>query len=138
MLSIYKKRTVVSAVIASKQDPKKFVVVSRKSNPSLLAIPGGKVDEGEDILTALLREVKEETGLDLIREDVVVLMAMEVVEGKSFWDMVFYAEVDENTDLYTKEELINPRWESIESLIKHGAYPEFNARVVEELTKLRS
>jgi mutator protein MutT len=36
-----------------------------KNNPGKWDFPGGKVDAGEDIDSALLREVSEETGLDI-------------------------------------------------------------------------
>ena len=37
------------------------------------SLPGGKAEEGEDLLTALLREVKEETGFEFGPEDTVFL-----------------------------------------------------------------
>ena len=43
----------------------KILSVSRKYDPSLKGLPGGKVDEGETFLEAAIREAKEETGLDV-------------------------------------------------------------------------
>jgi len=62
------QRTIVSAVIFSrdgkllmgKKDPRKGGVFS-----DCWHIPGGGVDEGETMIEALVREIKEETGLDI-------------------------------------------------------------------------
>jgi 8-oxo-dGTP diphosphatase len=40
-----------------------------RSFPDIYCLPGGKVDDGEDIITALHREVKEETDLDFVNEE---------------------------------------------------------------------
>lgn len=42
-----------------------FLVVSRKDNSNLWGLPGGKVDPGETLLHAVIRETKEETLLDV-------------------------------------------------------------------------
>lgn len=39
-----------------------------RSFPDIYCLPGGKVEEDEDIKTALYREVKEETNLNVINE----------------------------------------------------------------------
>lgn len=42
-----------------------FLAVSRKDNPNDFGLPGGKVDWPEEPQLALVREVKEETGLNV-------------------------------------------------------------------------
>lgn len=47
----------------------KLLIVKRADDdrymPGVWEVPGGKLDSGEDIETGLLRETKEETGLDI-------------------------------------------------------------------------
>ena len=57
----YSKR--VSVVLLFNQG--KILAVSRKDNPDDFGLPGGKLDPEERFEDAAIREVKEETGLDI-------------------------------------------------------------------------
>jgi len=43
-----------------------ILAVSRKNNPNDFGLPGGKVDPGETSDQALVREILEETGLEVV------------------------------------------------------------------------
>jgi 8-oxo-dGTP diphosphatase len=60
----------VDAVIRYEE---KIVLVRRKNNPfkDMFALPGGFVDIGETVEHAVIREAKEETGLDIEIVDLV-------------------------------------------------------------------
>jgi 8-oxo-dGTP diphosphatase len=65
----YRKQHIVTSVVAVIVDDQERVVLSRRSVPPFLGMwvmPGGKIDLGEPILSALHREVREEVGIDVV------------------------------------------------------------------------
>lgn len=64
-----KNRTIVSAVLVSKD--KKILLGKVRTGgvyPDCWHIPGGGVEEGEGMVTAIEREIREEIGLDISTE----------------------------------------------------------------------
>ncbi len=57
----------VCALIFTKNN--KILGVSRKDDQNSFGLIGGKVDDGETPEEALIRETKEETGLDIVKYD---------------------------------------------------------------------
>ena len=54
-----------SVALIWNSDRTKLLAVSRKTDPNDLGLPGGKGEAGEDPLDAVVREVEEETGLEI-------------------------------------------------------------------------
>lgn len=48
-----------------KGEPDSYVVVSRPTEPEVFGLPGGKEEKGETAEQAMVRECKEETGVEL-------------------------------------------------------------------------
>src|SRR3990172_9231352 len=63
MKDIIKKRAVT--ILLHNEDGD-ILAVSRKTDDNDFGLPGGKVDDGETDEEAVIREVKEETGLDVL------------------------------------------------------------------------
>jgi len=65
----YRKQHVVTSVVAVIVDDAERVVLTRRAVPpfeGLWVMPGGKIDLGEPILSAVHREVREEIGIDVV------------------------------------------------------------------------
>ena len=60
------KRVDVAYVLLLDEDEKNILLVKNKSKgPSYYTLPGGAVEKGETLEEAAIREVKEETGLEV-------------------------------------------------------------------------
>lgn len=57
--------TLAVVVIIQNSDTGEFLLLQRTSPPYGWCLAGGKIDEGENEIAAAIREVKEETGLDV-------------------------------------------------------------------------
>jgi 8-oxo-dGTP pyrophosphatase MutT (NUDIX family) len=69
-----------ACVVLTKDD--KILGVTRKYNHSDWGLPGGKLDPGETALEAIIRESKEETGLDIFN--------VELLDQRVFKDRLVY------------------------------------------------
>ena len=78
--------------------------------------PGGKIEEGEDKKTALIREIKEETGCD-VKLDGVCYVANRILEDDLLVMIVFNAKlINENIE-FDKEEILDVKWFDYDEIV---------------------
>jgi nucleoside triphosphatase len=80
----------VGALIFNQED-KIFLMKTHKWR-NRYAIPGGHIELGERIVDALMREVKEETGLDIY--DIQFIGIQECVFDDAFWEKKHFIFID--------------------------------------------
>ena len=51
------------------------ILVVERLNESKIGLPGGKVEENEEPIDAVIREIKEETNLDITKDQLVLVYA---------------------------------------------------------------
>lgn len=116
-----------------------FLAVTRR-NCTTWGLPGGKVDEGENDVDAVLRETFEETGLQINPVALTTLYAGWCPpangpkgDGKYFWTTTYLVNVDIDTSTAKKQEPgIEVLWKPMSEFGSNDdAFKVYNARVLE-------
>jgi 8-oxo-dGTP pyrophosphatase MutT (NUDIX family) len=63
---------------------------SHKSQGNRWGVPAGKIDPGEGIEQALLREIREETGLSLSKQDLLYFRKVFVSHEEEGYDIIYH------------------------------------------------
>ena len=119
------------AALALIEHDGKFLCISRKESPSKIGLIGGKVEKMESLETALVREVKEEVGLNI---DSVKPIFSEVVED--FEVHTFLVSVKSLRDL-KPEKGYRLFWLSEHELISKSKWPDYNLKVMKSWNKIK-
>ena len=107
-IDTYKHKKKVLAYITRQTDagPELLIFTHRDYPEAGLQVPGGTLDDGEDPLVGVLREVKEEAGLEdftrviLLGETEYVATKKQEIHTRSFFQLT-YEEAGETTFVHT-------------------------------------
>jgi len=106
--------------------------VSRKDNPSLYGLIGGKAEDGESPDEAAKREALEETGLKINR---MFYHYTNRCDGRRTVCYVTTHDNIENWDDLKPEPGCTLQWMTFPELIEKSAFPEYNKNTYELLKK---
>lgn len=128
-------------VIMVNPDTQEILVVNRRGNLNRLCFPGGKVDAGENFEEGAVREVLEETGIVIAKEDLQFLyegvVKNDVPDDPNLYQVRTF--IAPWSALYLKaqemEEGIVPRWVSPEIFLDHCMDPAYDHVVWEAYKK---
>ena len=120
----------------------KVLLLQRNDGNNVWEIPGGKRENNEDIVDALKREVKEETGLTINEYKIVYVSP--IFENhpflKPFLNIGYLCLVD-NSDVVISDEHIDYKWVSVEELVNYldnDIYNDLlNNGMIRELEKIK-
>lgn len=106
--------------------------VTRKHS-TLLCLPGGKVDQGETLTEAMVREVHEETGISLDESKFTPVLGKLVLGDDSqdyYTTCFYYTETITDSAPFDKpwmiEEGIECKFVTVKQLLQEGIFSEYN------------
>ncbi|WP_328632783.1 NUDIX domain-containing protein [Streptomyces sp. NBC_00356] len=136
--------SVVPSVTAVVRDEHGNVLLIHKTDNGLWALPGGGHDVGESIARTVVREVEEETGIEVAVEDVVGLytdpqhvIGYDDGEVRQQFSICFHARPIGGT-LRTSSESKEVRWVSPADLDSLDIHPSMRLRITHGLDESRA
>jgi 8-oxo-dGTP pyrophosphatase MutT (NUDIX family) len=124
-------KTAVALLIFDKHGAK-ILAISRRDRPDQWGFPGGKVDPGESNVQAALRELREETGLNVYINEVTPLFTDICAGDVNYWCTTYLSEAQINPGSLLPEEGLNLTWMWPEELCnpKYSPFANYNSRVM--------
>tara|TARA_Y100000034_G_C6676881_1_gene297396 strand:+ start:155 stop:547 length:393 start_codon:yes stop_codon:yes gene_type:complete len=121
---------VTSLILNPKKD--KFLIVKRKSDskihPSLWMFPGGKVEQGEDLIQALKREIKEETNLEISNLKKISEYEYPRPDGILTFGLC-YSSISKSEEVTLNNELESYKWITKEEFSNYPHLPELDEEI---------
>lgn len=98
----------------------------KKKNPNLWSKTGGHVDAGEDVDSAIKREVFEEIGLKIDNYEFINLFKNDKEKEKYYaYGYIVFTNLKEDEFILQKEEVDSVKYYTIEEMIKNKNNPEY-------------
>jgi 8-oxo-dGTP diphosphatase len=120
----------------------KYLVLKKSDiediNPNTFDMPGGRIKFGEKLEEAVIREAKEETGLDVEAKQVFNAWTF-VKKNKDFQlTGVDFLCVTQQQEVKLSEEHSGSEWKEAQEIISDEKYPDWLRKTIEKSEKVRT
>jgi 8-oxo-dGTP diphosphatase len=115
--------TLAVGAIVIHDDSLLMVRRGREPNKGLWSVPGGRVESGEYLSDALIREVREETGIDIEVGD--LLGILEWAGDEHFVILDFLAQPFDDATPNASDDAVEARWVPLRDVAKLDCTPRF-------------
>lgn len=122
----------------SKAFGSRYIAISRRDSTTEFGIPGGKVDAGETVVQAAVREIEEELQLNLIPSMLIPVYAGMCKGDTSFWVTTFlYEDSFDIADVVPEHGMTVRAMQSFELVLPSiSPFAEYNIRVFSAMGSL--
>lgn len=110
-------KNIVVEVCVKKDNKILMVQENRREKKGKWNMPAGKLEENEDIISACMREVKEETGIDVEIKSLIFLEE-KVSSVGNLLILYFLGEYKSGNISFDSEEIANVKWMTIDDINK--------------------
>ncbi|GMU19804.1 MAG: hypothetical protein AMXMBFR12_09950 [Candidatus Babeliales bacterium] len=100
-------------------------------------LPGGKLEPNELPVPGLIREIKEETGLDVNELIPVATHEWEGPDGRQFFEYLYCAVVDINDVVLNPEEHSSFRWIPLEQIESSKIHPKIKELILANMSRIK-
>ena len=112
-----------------------FVEERDGGGPRVLNQPAGHVEEGEELIAAVIREAREETGLAFTPEGLVGIYALRAANGKDYLRVCFHGVVEDGEAQPQDADILACHWLTREELASKPLRSGLVARCLDDYLK---
>ena len=113
--------TVDLVIIAGNENDREILLIKRKHEPyeGMWALPGGFVDENEDLIDAAMRELKEETGIDNVALEQIGAFGKPGRDPRGHTvDVAYLAQINSIVEVNAGDDAADAKWFLVDNLPK--------------------
>lgn len=136
----------VASCIAILSNDNMLYVANRRGKPEALCFPGGKLDPDENIVENVIRELYEETGMQLKSwaDDIIPIYSgfcwPKDKNEEPYWCVGFAIKLTVDHTRFSKmkgiEDGIEGKWVSIEEFAQASAFPQYDENIIKTIRML--